>query len=247
MKKTLLIIVVAVLAWSVSDAQVRVAAKYNYPTLPGSALDSVLNGLKSIRGCAFALDVDGDNRSEIAVTNYFDQGHVHIFEAVGNDSIRLVWTSPRVASGGGGSTPRYVLFGDLDNDGKKEVIFQSSSNGIYIFEWDGVVGSDNYGTLPSQVIGTPFLSGAAGNCEFMEVGNYDGDGENELAVAYNASANADDRYYIISAIGDWSTNDAGFSSFNVEYNFGRTQAGANAYGLNGSPIAMIGANFDGTG
>ena len=248
MKKTLLLVLLVLACYCMSDAQVRLAAKYSFPTLPGTALDSVLNGLKSIRGCAFALDVDGDNRSELAVTNYNDQGHVSIFEAVGNDSIRLVWTSPRVASGGGSSTPRYVLFGDLDGDGKKEVIFQSANNGIFIFEWDGVVGSDNYGTQPSQVINLSFLSGVAGNCEYMEVGDVDGDGQQELLVAYNSTPDANDKYYIIHGVGDWSTNDPGFSSFEVEYSVSRTQAGASAYGLaGGSPGAMIAANLDGAG
>ena len=109
MKRTLLFIVLMLAVIGISTAQVRLSAKYSYPTLPGTAQDSVLNGLSSIRGCAFSLDVDGDNRSEIAVTNYNGLGRVHIFEAVSNDSMRLVWTSPRVASGGGSSTPRYVI------------------------------------------------------------------------------------------------------------------------------------------
>ena len=245
MRKTVLFLLGLLVGYSLADAQVRVATAYNYPLVPGTPEDSVLNGTKSIRGVNFDVDVDGDGNSEIVATNYFDLGHVHIFEAVGNDSIQLVWTSPRVATDGGSSTPRYPLFGDLDNDGKKEVIYQSNGNGIYIFEWDGIVGSDNYGTVPSQLIGTAFLSGVSGNCEYMEVTDVDGDGQNELLVAYNASASADDRYYIISALGDWSTNNPGFSSFTVEYEGQRTQLGT--WGGNGSPVAMITANFDGTG
>ena len=248
MKKTLLLVAFILACYCATEAQVRLSAKYSYPLLPGTPSDTVLNGLKSIRGCAFDLDVDGDNKSEIAVTNYNDQGHVHIFEAVGNDSVRLVWTSPRVATGGGSSTPRYVLFGDLDNDGKKEIIFQSNNNGIYIFEWDGVVGSDNYGTQPSQIINLSFLTGTAGNCEYMEVADVDGDGQQELLVAYNSTPNDADRYYIITGVGDWSTNDPGFSSFNVEFSYSRTAVGATTYGLaGGSPGAMITANLDGTG
>ncbi len=245
MKKFLLLFALISLV-ATSDAQVKLSAKYNYPLLPGSAQDSILNGLKSIRGCAFGNDVDGDGRKELAVTNYNNQGHVHIFEAVGNDSMRLVWTSPRTATGGGGSTPRYVLFADLDNDGRQEIIYTLSNVGVLIFEWDGVVGSDNYGTSPSQIIGAPFLSGVSGNAEYFEVADYDGDNQPELAIAYNSSPNENDRYYIISAVGDWSTNDPGFSSFNVEYEGIRTNL--TKWGLaGGTPYAMIGANFDGTG
>ena len=242
------IAILMLFAISSGSAQaVKISTAYNYPLLPGTSADSVLNGTGSIRGCSFDADVDGDGKAEIVVSNYLDLGHAHVFEVVGNDSIALVWTSPRLTSGGGGSTPRIPIFGDLDNDGLKEVIFQSASNGILIFEWDGVTGSDNYGTLPSQVIGAPgFLTGAGGNCEYMEVSDVDGDGVNELTVAYNGSSNADDNYYVISAIGDWATNDAGFSSFNVEYIGRRTDL--DGWGIGGgSPYAMIAANLDGAG
>ena len=108
MKRLLLMAFIAAIAWNVTDAQVRLASKYSYPLLPSSptAQDSILYGLGSIRGCAFSNDVDGDGKSEIAVTSYLASGGVAIFEAVGNDSMRLVWTSPRVASGGG-SVIRY--------------------------------------------------------------------------------------------------------------------------------------------
>lgn len=246
MKRILLFLALFLAVAVASEAQVRLSAKYNYPLLPGSQQDSILNGLKSIRGSAFGNDVDGDGRKELAVTNYNDQGHVHIFEAVGNDSMRLVWTSPRTATGGGSSTPRYVLFADLDNDGRQEVIYTLNNVGVLIFEWDGVVGSDNYGTSPSQIIGLPFISGVSGNAEYFEVADYDNDGQTELAIAYNSSPNDNDRYYIISAVGEWNTNDPGFSSFNVEYEGIRT--GLTKWGLaGGTPYAMIGANFDGTG
>ena len=50
--------------------------------------------------------------------------------------------------------PRTVGTGDLDGDGKQEIIFPSSdvdNTGWHIYEWDGVVGSDNYGSSPSSV------------------------------------------------------------------------------------------------
>ena len=42
----------------------------------------------------------------------------------------------------------------LDNDGKEEIIFPSGKIGMegwHIFEWDGVLGSDNYGTNVSSI------------------------------------------------------------------------------------------------
>lgn len=239
------VFLVTLLVYGFAHSQaVRLSTAYNVPLLTGTKADSVLNGLKSIRGCAFDPNPEGDGKSEIAVTNYNDNGHVHIFQTVGNDSIRMVWSSPTLTPGGG-STPRYVLFGDLDNDGKKEIIYQLAGVGIVIFEHDGVNGSHNYGTTPSQIISTPTLAGIAGNLEYMETLDVDGDGQNELLVAYNSSPNDADRYYVISGVGDWSTNDPGFSGFNVEFQAIRT-VNTN-YGLSGSPYAMIAANLDGQG
>ncbi|MCX8010538.1 MAG: VCBS repeat-containing protein, partial [Ignavibacteria bacterium] len=248
MKKTFLLFLIF-LSTSYLFSQTRLSTAYNYPTVPGSSQDSILNGLKSIRGCTFNSDLDGDGKSEMIVTNYFDLGHVHVFETVGNDSMKLVWTSPKVASGGGGSTPRYVITGDLDGDGLKEIIFQSNANGIYIFEWDGVPGSNNYGTAPSQLInGTtlPEMTGVSGNTEFMDIADVDGDGQQELLVFYNSSPNSNDKFYIISAIGNWSTNDPGFSSFIAEYS--KSRIDLDKWGMNaGTPYSMHAAQLDGTG
>lgn len=248
MKKITFILTIflfAILGYS----QVRLSTYYNYPLMTGSPTDSVLNGLKSIRGCWFDRDLDGDGKSEILLTNYFNQGVVHVFEAVGNDSIELVWTSPRVPSGGGGSTPRYVITGDLDNDGRKEIIYQSNANGVYIFEWDGVPGSNNFGTLPSQIINSttlPAMTGLSGNTEYMEVGDPDQDGQQELLFFYNSAPNANDKFYIISAIGNWNTNDPGFSGFESEYS--KSRIDLDRWDMNGgTPYSMHIANFDGTG
>jgi len=202
-----------------------------------------------MRGVWFSPDIDGDGKGEIAVTNYTGNGRIHVFEVVGNDSLKLVWTSPLLASGGN-STPRGVIFGDLDNDGRGEVIYYVSTQGILIFEWDGVVGSDNYGTAPSMTIADPPLPGTtAGNSfvEYLEAVDIDGDNSQELLVALNASTNDNDRYYVLSALGNWDTNDPLFSTINVEYMGGRTTLPA-SYGLGGgTPYAMIAANLDGTG
>lgn len=240
MKKCFSVFSLVLLFMGLSFAQVRLATAYNYPDK-----DTVLNGLKSIRGVAYAADLFKDGHSAIAATNYNDLGHVNLFINVGNDSLQLVWTSPRLAAGVRGSTPRYVMFGDLDNDQIPEIIFQSSRDGILIYEWDGIPGSYNFGTTPSQVIDTNYIANVVGNCEYMEISDVDGDNENELLVAYNASTNATDAYYSISATGDWSTDNSGFSGFNVEYKGVRTNLAK--WGLGGSPVAMITGSLDGTG
>lgn len=217
-----------------------VSRAYNYSTT-----DAVEIGINSIRGSAVGNDIDGDGKKEIAVTNYLDNGRVHIFEVSGTDSLKLVWSSPRLATGGG-STPRYVMFGDLDKDGKGEVIFQVNTQGILIFEWDGVVGSDYYGDSASAKITTPSILNATGNAEHFDIADVDADGTPELLIAYNASSNATDAYYVISAVGDYSTNDPGFSTFTVEKTWVRTDLTKWAVS-GGSPMILVAAQLDGTG
>ena len=242
MKKCFAIFSLLLLFVVTSVAQVRLATAFNYPDK-----DTVLNGLKSIRCVSYHANPFGNNQAGILATNYNGTGVVHLFAAIGNDSIQLVWSSPRLLAGTGtaNKTPRYAMFGDLDNDGVIEVIAQVGTKGIYIFENDGISGSYNFGTTPSQIIDSNYIANVAGNCEYMEISDVDGDNENELLVAYNSTTNAGDIYYSISATGDWSTDNPGFSGFNVEFKGVRTDLAK--WGLSGSPVAMIAANMDGTG
>lgn len=242
MKKLLTIVCFMLLGGTLTFGQTtHVVTGYNYPVE-----DPVLSGLKSIRGMGYVANPFNNGTSLMAFTNYNTQGVVHVFASAGNDSLKLVWSSPAPAANGGASTPRYVMFGDLDNDGLIEVIYQSNSNGIFIYEWDGISGSYNFGTQPSQTIDITYFPGVSGNCEYMEIGDFDGDGVKELSVAYNSAPNDNDRFYVVSATGDWATDNPGFSGFNVEFQGIRTQLAA--YGLSsGTPYAMIAANFDGTG
>lgn len=222
---------------------VGVSAYYN---VPSPEQDSILTGLTSIRGASFHEDPFGDGTSAIIVTNY-NYHTVTVFGAVGNDSIEVKWTS-NANFDASGSSPRYAVFGDLDNDGVIEVIFQLASVGVAIYEWDGVPGSWNFGTEPSQIINFEALAGKsnAGNAEYLEVLDVDGDGQNELLCALNSTPNENDAYYVVSAQGNWVTNNPGFSSFKLEAGFIRTDLAK--WGISGgSPYALIAANFDGQG
>jgi hypothetical protein len=248
MKRTLLVVALLFAVIGLASAQVRIATAYQSPLLPGTSQDSIMNGLKSARGAYAHPNPEGDGKAEIAVTSYSGGGRVVVFQVVGNDSIQLVWTSPKLSSTIG-STPRWVMWGDLDSDGKNEIIFQYYAGGIYVFEHDGVPGSHNYGTTPSQVITTPTLPNVTGHLEYMDIANVDADPAPELLVPMNASTNATDVFAVISATpgSDWSTNDPGFSSFQTEFIVSRTGASPKYNLATGSPYSMHGVNFDGIG
>ena len=235
------IVIFAMVCSSFAQTPVNMVVGYNWDTS-----DSLWSGFGSIRAVAYDDDLLGDGVSAIAATDYGNNGVVHVFRTVGDNQIEAVWTSSPPDSGGTYAGPRHVVFADMDGDGRKEVIYHSSYNGIFIWEWDGVPGSYNFGDKPSQQITVPIIKHGYSSteyCEFLEVQDYDNDGQQELIIAYNSAPNANDNYYVISAIGNWDTGNPGFSTFDVEWTMARTAPGE--YGLGGSPIAMIGADLDG--
>ncbi len=251
MKRSILLVALLGMIWHVGGAQVSAVRSYTYPLN-----NWIMRGLGSIRCVAVTKNLEGDGKILIAATNYNDKGHVSLFTPSATGStLDLVWTSPHVDTtltmGGGASSPRNVLFGDLDNDGKKEIIFESANNGVYIFEWDGVKGSHNFGTKPSQLIGPnnlpDFVKNLGGSpaTEHMEVTDVDGDGQQELVMSLKGATAAENKYMIISAVGDWTTDDPGFSGFTME--FMKTRADMADYGLaNGSVYGMMVANLNGS-
>ncbi len=244
MRKSILFVLVFFLTASLAISQVRLSTAYN---VPARDEDSVLSGLNSIRGVYYHPDPFGTGQSAIVATNYNEDGLVHLFVNVGNDSLELVWTSPKVDQNGGGSTPRYPLMGDLDNDGLIEIMYYSNRNGIYIYEWDGQAGSYNFGDHYAQLIGDAVFEGTPGKNEYMEVLDIDGDGQNELITCHDAgSGSNDDGFYIISADGNWVTGNPGFSGFIVEKEILRRDYPQ--YGFSGgTPYGMFSAQFDGDG
>jgi hypothetical protein len=110
--------------------------------------------------------LDGDDLADIIATDY-NTGRVFVFEQAAKNSLdfKLVWASPNKKPKWSGvipaspqGTPRTVTYGDLDGNGKKEVIFPigyavtdsiysdtSYQRGIYIYE---CIGDNNYGTAP---------------------------------------------------------------------------------------------------
>ncbi|MCD4693383.1 MAG: T9SS type A sorting domain-containing protein [Calditrichales bacterium] len=233
------------LVCSLSAQSMRTAMQYSFPV---EAQDTVLCGLKSIRNIQYHPDPLGDGAAAFIATNYAQGGCVSVFKSAGNDSIELVWTSPLVDSLGGFSTPRYAIWGDLDNDGIIEIIFQNNLNGIFIYEWDGLPGSWNFGDAPAKVIGYPDITSASyGYSEYIHgVEDIDGDNVNELFLAINSSGSDNDRYYIFNITGNYQTGDPGFSVVNKEAEFRKNAVPYSKYG-GGTPWAAFAANLDGEG
>ncbi len=119
--------------------------------------DQLLIDLQSNAGRSIlaGTDLDQDGMYEVWITTYAPTGMIYCFEQSANDTLALIWISDSTTSANG-STPRDVHVGDLDDDGKEEVIFQVGGSlsaddvkkGIHIYEWDGVT-DNGFGDAPA--------------------------------------------------------------------------------------------------
>jgi len=193
--------------------------------------DQLLIDLKSNSGRSGAAgtDVDQDGKYEFWHTTYAPGGMVYCFEQTANDTLELVWLSDTSATANS-STPRDVKISDLDNDGKQEIIFQVGGTlveagqpidkkGIHIYEWDGVT-DNGFGDLPDYTINLGVGLNDSIRYAIIEnfnIGDIDKDGKKELLLAINGDSAptlgtkngstpfSEDRFMIISIIGDIGT------------------------------------------
>ena len=143
---------------------------------------SSYNNTRAVKG---GMDMDQDGKHEVITTSY--AGRVSVYEFDGaNNAFDVVWQSPIPDSLRYGFGTRSVNVGDLDGDGKHEIVCpvsEADAVGFHIYEWDGVVGSDNYGTTFSSING--LYNGTEDNNknlrhERFEIDDIDGDGQQEL-------------------------------------------------------------------
>lgn len=206
------------------------------------------------RDVAGPYDLDGDGKMEVLLADYSGGGRVHVIENVGTDMWELVYSTPFLDSTSTTSNARVVAGGDLDGDGRGEIMFlggrsYSATNpnidqlplGLYIFEHTGT--DNDYGSeLPTAVLEFARPDGELQpgiTAEVMAVMDVDGDGDQEVMVPTNSS-NAFDYFYIYSANGE----------LNDPFLFFKQELAVNARVNNlggGSPYAIHPADLDGDG
>ena len=198
------------------------------------------------------MDMDQDGKHEVIITDYAG-GRVIVYEYdVANSAFDVVWMSPVVESRNHSYNPRTVNVGDLDGDGKHEIVFPSShvdAEGFHIYEWDGVAGSDNYGTQPSSICKTEVEvccgddgSGFRGDHERIDIFDIDGDGQQELITAIRRGS---PRGTIISSLG--ATDDIEHNSGGGLETWSQEFLTNNDHYGGGSPYQALPADLNGDG
>lgn len=202
------------------------------------------------------FDLDNDGKKEIIMNDYAAHA-VRLFEYdQANDVFEQTWMSPPDTAAGSNhaaSNPRVVTVGDLDGDNKWEIVFPLASTpaGYYVYEWDGVNGSDNYGTTYSSVINTEvdtcctanYRSFTAGHEGIPYILDVDNDGKQEILLSIRANATGGKRGLLVTSVeGDIEHNSGGsFETWISEYFVDRGGYGS------GSPYHAVPADLDGDG
>lgn len=191
------------------------------------------------RGVHAGSDLDGDGKPEIAITDYTNNG-IHVYEVIGDNTLEWVFSTEDTMTSYG-STPRYVVTGDLDGNGNGEFIFAMAGapgegNGVHVWEWDGTDNGYTYYQVPIQIDG-----GEPDRYRFESfgIGDPDDDGQQELLIANNGSDHLYDVFLILSIDGTFSS---GFYSSVNEY-IARQSDGV----FGGSPWGGTVGDLDGDG
>lgn len=149
-----------------------------------------------------------------AVINYSNSGAAGAWGGVAHFDDMALWRAPGPKSTYGSGT-RNVATGDLDGDGKGEVIFlkgrytDDPQSGLWVYEADG---TDNGFSEPWHVNINAFASDSVygGYTENLIVEDVDGDGLDEVIFAFNGGSNptagystySEDRFFIVGVQGD---------------------------------------------
>ena len=214
-------------------------------------MDPYAAGLHSgARDIVGPVDLDGDGKMEIVVSDYTGGGRAHVIENAGADTWEWVYSTPWVDSTGTTNNIRSIGAGDMDGDGMGEILFfagrgygvtSTLNPGLYAYEFNGT----DFGTGPASVYEFDDHLPDRWRQERIEIMDIDGDGVEEIFWGNNGSAGADDEWYILSVDGDIGS---GFESWIEE---ARLTSRAVDYDLvnrgGGSPYYIGAGDFDGDG
>ncbi len=237
---------------------------YSFNPAPSADLSApfgiyVQNGARGLSG---PWDLDKDDKMELLVTQHSGAGgRVHVLENTGPNTWELVYSTAVIDSSASSNNARYAIGADLDNDGNWEIVtiqgntYKAATKqdsvaavGAYIWEHDGVMGSDNYGAKPASIASfydlDGFTSVAYLYAQVLVAEDVDGDGQQELLIPAQGPSSAD-LFYVMSVTGNYQSGGVGttFETWANEFVVG-PRLNSNLLG-GGSPIALYAADLNG--
>jgi hypothetical protein len=128
-------------------------------------------------------DLDGDGKPDLAVTNN-GSATVSVYRNTSSSGLIAAGSFAAKVDFTTGSSPRSVAIGDLDGDGKPDLaVGNYSSATVSVFLNTSTSGLIDTGSFAAKV---DFTTGTRPNS--VAIGDLDGDGKPDLAVANNGSA-----------------------------------------------------------
>lgn len=128
-------------------------------------------------------DTDGDGLTEIILADLSTMTRIYIFENTGNNTYESKNTQSTLTHTNDGETGRYLYIGDMNKNGKKEIICgrgSTSGGAIKIWEQSGVQGQHTYTGIYTYTTPT-YIFGIGG------FGDSDNNGYNEVFVTYGGA------------------------------------------------------------
>ncbi|MES2701542.1 MAG: FG-GAP-like repeat-containing protein [Bacteroidota bacterium] len=127
-------------------------------------------------------DIDGDGKPDLAVANY-SSNTVSVYRNTSSSGSITMGSFATAVTFTTGSNPICVAIGDIDGDGKPDLaVANQSSNTVSVLRNTGSSGSITSGSFATQVT---FAIGAQPRS--VAIGDIDGDGKPDLAVANQSS------------------------------------------------------------
>jgi len=171
------------------------------------------------------FDTDNDGKGEfLCAYTDLEENYLLMYEATGDNTYDLVWywKYPLKANTFAG-----IAVGDLDNNGKPEIIVTLPSQydvnpnppRLWVHEWTGVQGENKYGNYTGGVHSptTEWNFDLPNNTDFrpysLTIEDIDNDGMNELIVGVRQGGRGRE-VMVISVVGEFS----GFATWDIEYN-----------------------------
>ncbi|RLG46006.1 MAG: hypothetical protein DRN90_07200, partial [Thermoproteota archaeon] len=154
---------------------------------PNSNIFPLTDDVNDIATTNASADLDSDGIPEIVAVD--EDGNVTVYENTGDNSYTSVWQNDTSNIVGDWPYMLSVCVCDLDDNGRREIVTGDDIGNVLIFEWDGT--SNNYTLVAQHDFGS-------GKIEDLCCDDMDGDGEQELGIAFSSSA------YIYNVSSGWA-------------------------------------------